>query len=150
MKGGDNMKQVSYRRGKVACLLLLVLFLLSVLDKNPEMPSPDEVPYLGYTQTASVPCVLEEDTGIIPDFINAEETFYAGHAVVLSRSTVRRLTNTRADLTCHEATGYGIFCILLTLMLFYLTAAFLCSRQFIIRYIHDQDGQKNKLLYSEI
>lgn len=143
------MKQASYRRSKIACLLLLILFLLSVLDKNPEMPSADEIPYLGYTQAASVPCVLEEDTGIIPDFINAEETFYAGHAVILNRSTIRRLTNTRVDLTCHEATGYGVFCILLTLMLFYLAAAFLCSRQFIIRYIHDQDGQKNKLLYSE-
>lgn len=144
------MKQVSYRRGRTACLLLLVLLLLSVLDKNPEMPSADEVPYLGYTQATSVPCVLKEDTGIIPDFINAEETFYASHAVVLNCSTVRRLTNTKADLTCHEATGYGAFCILLTLMLFYLAAAFLCSRQFIIRYIHDQDGQKNRLLYSQI
>ena len=82
-----------------------------------------------------------------PDFINAEETFYASHAVVLNRSTTRRLTNTKADLTCHEAAGYCAFCILLSLMLFYLAAAFLCSRQFIIRYIHDQDGQKNKLLY---
>ena len=141
------MKQASYRRSRTACLLLLILFLLSVLDKNPEIPSADEIPYLGYTQTTSGPCILEEDTGIIPDFINAEENFYASHAVVLNRSTARRLTNTKADLTCHEAAGYCAFCILLTLMLFYLAAAFLCSRQFIIRYIHDQDGQKNKLLY---
>ena len=67
------MKQASYRRSRTACLLLLILFLLSVLDKNPEIPSADEIPYLGYTQTTSVPCILEEDTGIIPDFINAEE-----------------------------------------------------------------------------
>ena len=84
------MKQASYRRSRTACLLLLILFLLSVLDKNPEIPSADEIPYLGYTQTTSVPCILEEDTGIIPDFINAEENFYASHAVVLSRSYLSR------------------------------------------------------------
>ena len=91
------MKQASYRRSRTACLLLLILFLLSVLDKNPEIPSADEIPYLSYTQTTSVPCILEEDTGIISDFINAEENFYASHAVVLNRSTARRLTNTKAD-----------------------------------------------------
>ena len=69
------MKQASYRRSRTACLLLLILFLLSVLDKNPEIPSADEIPYLGYTQATSVPCILEEDKGIIPDFINAEESW---------------------------------------------------------------------------
>ena len=53
------MKQASYRRSRTACLLLLILFLLSVLDKNPEIPSADEIPYLGYTQTTSVPCIQD-------------------------------------------------------------------------------------------
>ena len=124
-----------------------ILYLQRIALVHPSLCSLNTCLLYTSTQATSVPCILEEDTGIIPDFINAEETFYASHAVVLNRSTARRLTNTKADLTCHEAAGYCAFCILLTLMFFYLAAAFLCSRQFIIRYIHDQDGQKNKLLY---
>lgn len=69
------MKQASYRRSRTACLLLLILFLLSVLDKNPEIPSADEIPYLGYTQTTSVPVFWRKIRGSFLILSTQKKTF---------------------------------------------------------------------------
>lgn len=142
------MKPKAYRQRKISCLLLLILLFLSVLDKKPEIPSINDISYLGYTKTASNSYKLETDNESIPDFIHVEGTLSIGHGTVLSRTTVKRLTNTRTALICHEITDYHSFCILSIFLILLLTSAIVHSCEFIIQYIHDKDGCKNNLLYN--
>lgn len=142
-KGEKNMKYISAVYRKIAYLLFFILFFLSFFDENHEPPTFSDVPCLGREHTSALPVLLEADSGIIPDFLSVEETHFSTQTAIINRVPTRRQAGSRTFFTAVGPVIVNTLCIFLTAFFYYFTIVFHQSRQFIIRYIHDKDGEKN-------
>lgn len=137
------MKFISVIHRKIACLLLFTILFLSLLDESHTFST---LPVFGRACTSSLPILAEADTGIIPDYLTAKENVYSGYTAIINRTPIRRQTNACKVLSFPEDANISIS-YSPTAFFLYITVVFHQSRQLIIRYIHDKDGEKTRLLY---
>ena len=140
------MKYFIHKRKKLILFLSFLLIFLSPVSGRPELSSPMEISCSDNDPSSAISRFLHANSSIFPDFITEKETTFTSH-VISNRIQTRRQAGTRTILLPYEIKEHLALCLfLIVLFLSFFDLVYL-SRQFIIRYIHDQDGQKNKLLY---
>lgn len=136
------MKKVRKKNAMFCMVLLVIMTFLSFFDIDYQIPSLSEDEGI-LVPEAVVGNLLENDSGILPDYLGTEETQTACNVAWICQNTAKRVATGRMDLAFGMALCMHTLCIAFAIFLFYSTRTVNRSLEFIICYIHDTDGQKD-------
>ena len=130
------------KKAMFCMMLLVVLTLLSFFDIDCQVPSLAEDAGTIAPETVAGN-LLENDSGILPDYLGIEEIRTAGNVTWICQYAAKRTGSGRLDFAYSVVPCFYAWCIGVIVFLFYSIRTDNRSLKFIICYIHDTDGQKD-------